>query len=121
MTQRYAFWFSQPAPDNRLKLCLFSVTLQLITMVGGVGVEPTHPEGTVLQTAATLRLRRPPILNWQAPKDLNPDQVGWSHTCYRYTRGLCTAVDRPHLFNERTSLSSCKYLFHTRTKVRSTP
>ena len=30
-------------------------------MVGGVGVEPTHPEGTDLQSAATLRLRRPPI------------------------------------------------------------
>ena len=29
-------------------------------MVGGVGVEPTHPGGTDLQSAATLRLRRPP-------------------------------------------------------------
>ena len=48
MTQRYAFWFSQPALDNRPVLCLFTVTLQLITMVGGVGVEPTHPEGTDL-------------------------------------------------------------------------
>ena len=44
MTQRYAFWFSQPALDNRLMLCLFTVTLQLITMVGEVGVEPTMPE-----------------------------------------------------------------------------
>ena len=63
MTQRYAFWFSQPALDNRLMLCLFIVTLQLITMVGGVGVEPTHHEGTDLQSAATLRLRRPPIFD----------------------------------------------------------
>ena len=29
-------------------------------VVGGVGVEPTHPEGTDLQSAAPLRLRRPP-------------------------------------------------------------
>ena len=42
-------------------LCLFSVTLQLITMVGRVGVEPTHQKGTDLQSAATLRLRRLPI------------------------------------------------------------
>ena len=42
-------------------LCLFTVTLQLITMVGGVGVEPTHPKGTDLQSAATLQLRRLPI------------------------------------------------------------
>ena len=40
MTQRYAFWFSQPALDNRPMLCLFTVTLQLITMVPGAGVEP---------------------------------------------------------------------------------
>ena len=32
-------------------------------MVGRVGVEPTHQEGTDLQSAATLRLRRLPILN----------------------------------------------------------
>ena len=38
------FGFSQPALDNRLMLCLFTVTLQLITMVGGVGFEPTHPK-----------------------------------------------------------------------------
>ena len=41
VTQRYAFWFLQPAPDNRLMLCLFTVTLQLITMVPKVGLEPT--------------------------------------------------------------------------------
>ena len=32
-------------------------------MVGRVGVEPTHPGGTDLQSAAPLRLRRLPILN----------------------------------------------------------
>ena len=59
--------------------------------MGGVGVEPTHPEGTVLQTAATLRLRRPPIFSyWQAPKDLNSDRTGWNRVCYHYTRGLCS-------------------------------
>lgn len=30
-------------------------------LVGGVGVEPTHPLETDLQSAAPLRLRRPPI------------------------------------------------------------
>lgn len=30
-------------------------------VVGGVGVEPTHPGETDLQSAAPLRLRRPPI------------------------------------------------------------
>ena len=42
MTQRYAFWFSQPALDNRLMLCLFTVTLQLITMVGSPRIEPGY-------------------------------------------------------------------------------
>lgn len=23
---------------------------------------------------------------WQAPKDLNPNQVGWNHSCYHYTK-----------------------------------
>ena len=43
-------------------LCLFTVTLQLITMVGGVGFEPTHPEGngfTVRRSSPTL----PPAIN----------------------------------------------------------
>ena len=30
-------------------------------MVGVVGIEPTHPEETDLQSAATLQLRRTPI------------------------------------------------------------
>lgn len=37
VTQRYAFWFSQPALDNRL-------------MVGEVDADPTTPEERVLQT-----------------------------------------------------------------------
>ena len=31
-------------------------------MVGGVGFEPTHPEGTDLQSAAALQLYRPPVM-----------------------------------------------------------
>ena len=40
-------------------------------LVGRVGFEPTHPEGTDLQSAATLQLRRLPIFNWLARWDLN--------------------------------------------------
>ena len=39
---------------------IITIILYLHKLVGGVGVEPTHPEGTDLQSAATLRLRRPP-------------------------------------------------------------
>ena len=48
-------------------------------MVGRVGVEPTHPLGTDLQSAAPLRLRRLPI--WRcSPKPFCADThylVSW--------------------------------------------
>jgi hypothetical protein len=44
-----------------------------------------------------------------APKDLNPDQLGWNQSCYRYTRDT-------HLINSgsretRTHKSRCDHLF----------
>lgn len=45
-------------------------------MVGQVGFEPTQPKATDLQSAATLPLRRYPIL-WWAARDLNPDSAGY--------------------------------------------
>lgn len=51
-------------------------------MVGGVGVEPTHPEGTDLQSAATLRLRRPPIFNLLVGQaGIEPATLGFSVQC----------------------------------------
>lgn len=41
----------------------------LSTPVGGVGFEPTHHLGTDLQSAATLQLRRPPLLTPYRPTD----------------------------------------------------
>ena len=47
-----------------------------------------------------------------APKDLNPDQLGWNQSCYRYTRDThlrtaeavrleLTSRDRDHLFSRQ--------------------
>ena len=33
----------------------------------------------------------------QAPKDLNPDQLGWSQSCCHYTRGVCFSAEAVRL------------------------
>lgn len=44
-------------------------------MVGMVGIEPTHHEGTDLQSAATLQLRRMPmILPFQSTQEFHFDR-----------------------------------------------
>ena len=43
-----------------------------------------------------------------APKDLNPDQLGWNQSCYRYTRDT-------HLSNSGSDQSGCADRCPTRT------
>jgi len=45
-------------------LLLFTVSALTHYLVDIVGIEPTHPEGTGLQPAATLLLRRMSIIWW---------------------------------------------------------
>lgn len=41
-----------------LETCVLPLHHEPIYLVYHVGIEPTHPEGTDLQSAATLQLRR---------------------------------------------------------------
>ena len=65
-----------------ITICCWSLYMAPCT-----GFEPASPFGpTIFKTAPS-----PPghtAYNWQAPKDSNPDQLGWNQPCYRYTRDL---------------------------------
>ena len=57
-----------------------------------LGVAPRLPErdtGVLLlddEPILSLELSNSDLPARHAPKDLNPDQLGWNQSCYRYTR-----------------------------------
>ena len=62
---------------------LYQAELYGVNMVDIVGIEPTHPEGTDLQSAATLQLRRMSLI-WWTDGELNPDLCGANAVCSHY-------------------------------------
>ena len=67
---------------------IITVCCWSLCMAPPTGFEPATPSGHRFQVGF-LTTRTDGICNWQAPKDSNPDQLGWSQSCYRYTRDLC--------------------------------
>ena len=79
---------------TRLQYMFFNKGKEIITiccwslcMAPPTGFEPATPSGHRFQVGF-LTTRTDGICNWQAPKDSNPDQLGWSQSCYHYTRDL---------------------------------